>query len=564
MPPTPALVRYRLPLLAALGLLAFVPFLGLRDLWYPDEPEIAEVCKAMYQSGDWISPRRMGVIWVDYPPMIYWAGTAASHALGGMSEFSLRFPNALAAIVTVLLTAAFASRWFGAATGLWAGFVLLTFQQFAYQAVSYRPDVLFTLFIAAGLLVYAAGAGAGGPPRLVLRIAGFALLGLAMLSKGPLGLLLPGLVLTLWHGSRREWRRVLELGGLALVALAVYLPWFAACARAMGSDNILYELYAQNVARFFAGARGHGQPWYYFLASVWVDLLPWSVLLPFAVAWIFRAPLRHDARVQLLLWWFGAFFVFLSLAVTKRQLYLLPAYPAAALLVAPWLGAVVAREQDVAERPANRPARVWALAVAALLASLGVIFLAAIVGFEPLLAHVHLTPLERAAAPALRAPLVATALVLLAVAAWIARAARRGDAGSALLRLGLAHVAIYVVALGLLMPAMNPIRTYRTQCEWILSGVAGETRMGLVNPWRGLGKRGAFGYYTGLHVDLLATREEIDRFLGAHPASLVLVHAKAAAEILGPESTWRERVERELPITGDVYLVLRAPGFPGI
>ncbi len=74
-----------------------------------------------------------------------------------------------------------------------------------------------------------------------------------MLAKGPLGLLLPGLVLTLWHGSRREWRRLFELAPLALISFAVYLPWFVACAHAMGSDNILYELYAQNFARFFSG-----------------------------------------------------------------------------------------------------------------------------------------------------------------------------------------------------------------------------------------------------------------------------------------------------------------------
>ena len=138
--PSSPLVRYRYLLLIALGLLIYVPFLGLRDLWYPDEPDIAEVCKAMFDSGDWISPRRVGVIWVDYPPMIYWAGALFSHLLGGMSEFALRLPNALAAIGIVLLTCATGSRWFDARVGLWAGFMLLTAQLFAYQAVSYRPD----------------------------------------------------------------------------------------------------------------------------------------------------------------------------------------------------------------------------------------------------------------------------------------------------------------------------------------------------------------------------------------------------------------------------------------
>ena len=102
--PEPFLVRHRMALLGILGLLLYLPFLGLRDFWYADEPDIAEVCRTMFFSGDWIAPRRLGVIWVDYPPMIYWAGAAASHLLGGISEFALRLPNALASIGMVLLS----------------------------------------------------------------------------------------------------------------------------------------------------------------------------------------------------------------------------------------------------------------------------------------------------------------------------------------------------------------------------------------------------------------------------------------------------------------------------
>ena len=214
------LTRHRFGALLALGLLLYVPFLGLRDMWYPDEPDIGEVCKAMYDSGDWIAPRRMGEIWVDYPPMIYWTGTATSHLLGGFSEFALRLPNSLAAIALALIVAWAASRWRGPWTGFWAGFALLTFQQYAYEAVNYRPDVLFSLFIGAGIARLRPGCRATAELAVAgrwIRVAGS-----GMLSKGPLGLLLPGLVFTLWHGSRREWRRILELAPLSLVAMAVY------------------------------------------------------------------------------------------------------------------------------------------------------------------------------------------------------------------------------------------------------------------------------------------------------------------------------------------------------
>ena len=105
-------VRHRLIVLLLLGTLLYIPWLGFRDFWYPDEPDLAEVCRAMYLSGDWIVPRAHGEIWVDYPPMLYWVGTLSSHALGRMSEFALRLPSALAAIALALATCAVGSRWF--------------------------------------------------------------------------------------------------------------------------------------------------------------------------------------------------------------------------------------------------------------------------------------------------------------------------------------------------------------------------------------------------------------------------------------------------------------------
>ena len=331
-------VSHRNLFLILLGAVLFISFIGLRDVWYPDEPDIAEVALAMYLSGDWISPRRMGEIWVDYPPMIYWAGTLSAHLFGDMNAFTLRLPNALTAILIVLLTAATAARWFDKRTGFWTGFSLATCLLFVYEANSYRPDVLFTVFIAGGMFLYADGTL--DRPRLWMRVAAFACLGGAMLSKGILGLLLPGLIIVLWHGVRKEWRRILELAPLSLVSLAVFLPWVASTAEAMGWDKLLYEFYAQNFARFQSGSRGHLQPFWYYFKNFWFDFMPWSWLVPAAAIWTFKSGLWKNPRVQLLLLWFGTFFVFLSFAETKRQLYMLPAFPAVALIIGPWLTTV--------------------------------------------------------------------------------------------------------------------------------------------------------------------------------------------------------------------------------
>ena len=546
-------------LLLGLGLLLYVPVLGLRDLWYPDEPDIAEVAKAMFLSGDWIAPRRMGVIWVDYPPMIYWAGSLASRLLGGMTEFALRLPNALAAVGLVLLTYFTGSRWFGPRAGWWAGFALLTFGEFTRQAVSYRPDVLFSLAIGAGLIVYARGAGER--PRWGPRAAAFVLLGLAMLAKGPLGLLLPGLVLTLWHAGRREWRRILELAPLALIALAVYLPWFVACARAMGADDILAELYAQNFNRFLSGSRGHGQPYYYYLMGIWAYLWPWAVLLPFAIAWVVRAQRWRDRHVQLTLWWFATFIVFLSFAVTKRGVYLLPAHAAAALLLGPWLASVGRAQVTGRDAPDPRPLRWYAVAMTVFLLLLALVVFAFVGATEPFIERAGLDTLYTEVARALRAPLAAMGLIIAAAALWIGHAWRRGRLRAVLVRVGVTHAVGAFVLTAWVLPTVNPLKTYVPQSRWIREQIGAETRFGLVNPRGDMAfrKMGAFGYYTGAHVEIMRTREEIERFLQEHPDSLVLVEQRAAEEIFSGDADWHGRVQRTLQQGSRHYVVLRAP-----
>jgi 4-amino-4-deoxy-L-arabinose transferase-like glycosyltransferase len=551
------LLRHRYTLLLVVGFLLYVPFLGMRDMWYPDEPDIGEVCKAMYDSGDWIAPRRMGEIWVDYPPMVYWTGTATSHLLGGFSEFALRLPNSLAAIALALVTAWAASRWWSAAAGFWAGFTLLTFQQYAYEAINYRPDVLFALFIGAGLLAYAKGVE--DRPIWPWRIAGFALLGLAMLSKGPLGLLLPGLVLTLWHGSRREWRRIPELAPLSIVALAVYLPWFVACAHAMGADSILQELYAQSLERFGAATfRGHGQPFYYYLTQIWIDLLWWGPLLPIAIWWGYRAGRWRDRNYQLALWWFGTFIVFLTTAVTKRQVYMLPAHPAAALLLAPWIATLTRLEAADGPRPSSRPVKLYGTFLAVLFVVLAGVMLAITLFAGQIVEFGELTHTEAAVVYAERLPAAVMAVLLLAAAWWIGQAARKGKARDVLVRLAVICIPFFMVVFGVIMPALNPHKTYVPQGQWIRAEIGEAESFGLAYPPRGHHKMGGFRLYTGAHVELLNTREDLDRYLDQHPESLVLLHSEHIADYFQPNDTaWESQVIHELDVGRDHYLVLQ-------
>lgn len=552
-------VRHRYVFLTLLGILLYIAFLGLRDVWYPDEPDIAEVTLAMYLSGDWVSPRRMGVVWVDYPPMIYWIGVISSHVLGDITAFALRLPNAVTAIVIGLLTCFTASRWYDERTGFWSGFALMTCLLFVYEANSYRPDIWFTLGIAAGLLLYLEGTL--DKHNLWLRVAGFACLGVAMLSKGILGLLLPGLVLVLWHAYSREWRRILELAPLSLVSIAVFLPWVAGTAQAMGWDNILYEFYAQNFARFQSGFRGHQQPLYYYVMNFWMDFSPWSWLFPAAILWTIRSGRAKDRRVQLLFWWLGTFFVFLSFAETKRQLYMLPAFPAFALLIGPWLASV--GQNKGVSAPRERPVRIYSVTLATVLVALGLFLLVFAASIDQVIAALDLNAAELIVAGLLQTPLAILGAVLLAGGIWIGLAWKKKDSQAALKKIGLTYVAMYVVVVGVVMPNFAASKTYKPQGEWIRSVIGpDQTHIGMVYPGGGgIRKRGAFGFETGgVMVDLLESEEQIEGFFDQYPDSMVLVEGASLDTIFGRDPQgWETRKIRELWVGKTLYVVVGAP-----
>jgi 4-amino-4-deoxy-L-arabinose transferase-like glycosyltransferase len=551
------LYRHRGWVLLLTGVVLYIAFLGLREVWYPDEPDIAEVARAMFDSGDWVSPRRMGVIWIDYPPMIYWIGTISSHLFGEMSAFALRFPNAIVALVTIFMTAAIVNNWYGRAAAFWTGFSLLTFMQFVYEGNSYRPDLTFTLAIAAGMFSYLAGSEAG--KGLAMRSLAFVFFGLAMLSKGPLGLLLPGLVLVIWLGLDRKWLRILELAPLSLIAIAVYGLWFAANAEAMGWSTALYEFYAQNFERFATSEnRGHGQPWYYYLRNFWVDFMPWSWLFPAAVWGLYRSGKWDDRRVRLMTLWFFIFLGFLSLAATKRQLYFLPAYPAAAVLLGPWLADVCRPAAE--SRTGTAALRNYAWIGSAALVVLGGIVLWLSQNLDVLAEGRNLNYQEVELAANLPWPLVILGVTMILGGLIIFGSWKAGGKSATPLGIGAAHILLYVAILAFVLPTFEPTKTYRPQSEWISDAIGGEPRFAMVDK-DGVPRRGGFAYYTRTAVDLLEGPQEAVAYLRQYPKTIILVRSWQYEDDFGPVmETGDLRLIGEVRVGSHLYYVVE-PGW---
>lgn len=373
------------PLLVLCLLAALLSFVGLRhELWTPDEPRVAAIGRAMWRSGDLAVPRLNGRPFLEKPPL-YWWSEAAVFAVAGRATAPLaRLPSALFGFGSALLTYALARRYFRPVVGLAAGLVFLTFADHALHAHWVIVDNALTFGVVGALTAFAYAEEARGPTRGLLLGAMYGALTVACLSKGLVGLGIPVLgigVYLLWTG---RWRRFLGphllLGGLAVALVAGAWLWRLDVG---GGWPALEEFLLRNqVGRFIPGAVsynvGHHQPPWYYLQNAPAIWLPWTPLLVVAAIWVRRtwsalepAPRRG---LQLAISASLPTFAVLSVAGTKRGLYLDPILPAVALLIAAWM--VEERVAPGWELRVDRALRaaLWGLALAIAAACVAAIF----------------------------------------------------------------------------------------------------------------------------------------------------------------------------------------------
>jgi len=323
LPPRATLLLLLLVASLLLLRLGAVPLLG------PDEPRYSRVAVEMQRASAWVRPTLQGEPWLEKPPLYYWLAGSAFRYLGE-TEAAARLPSLAALVLLTGATALFGARLYGSAAGLHAGFVAGTsLLPFAYGRAA-SMDMLLAAFVTVAIGFYALRlVGIAGPTAVV---AGAAAAGVAALAKGPLGLLLPALVVFGFLLSTREWRRLRELfGPLSILAfLVVAAPWYVAILRDQGDRFVSVFLLNHNVQRFSSTIHNHpGPPWYY-LPVLLVGLFPWSGL---AVPGLVRLAPRESRGDRFVLLWLLLPLAFFSLAASKLPGYILPCVPPLAILM---------------------------------------------------------------------------------------------------------------------------------------------------------------------------------------------------------------------------------------
>ncbi|MGH8232944.1 MAG: ArnT family glycosyltransferase [Rhodanobacteraceae bacterium] len=357
MPPTHAPrhwltdARVQLALLFVFALLLLGLGIGLRDPWPSDEPRFALVAREMLTSGQWLFPHRGVELYSDKPPVFMWLEAAAYFVTGGWRGWFL-LPSLLAGLGTLALVYDFVRRQWNRHAALLAASTVLVSFDFTFQMRAAQIDGVEVFWIALacyGLLRHLLL----GPAWRWYAI-GFVAAGLGVITKG-VGVLALVMFVPFWFARRRGWQGVLPPQDhdarwwLALLFLAPILGWALPMlwsALHVHAGDSSYARYAhdillgQTVSRYAEPAH-HIHPWWFYLPVIAFEWLPLSLAIPWAIPGWVRLLRERDARLLLPLTWVVLVVIFFSLSGGKRDVYILPALPIAAIALAPLLPEIV-------------------------------------------------------------------------------------------------------------------------------------------------------------------------------------------------------------------------------
>jgi len=355
--------------------IAFFWHLGSTGLVDETEPMFAEAARQMMVTGDWITPYFNEATRFDKPPLIYWL-MVMGYKLTGVNTWGARLPSAISAIALTFF-AFYTLKRFGFPspatvkmpekeglrkhqtflTAVIGGtFLILNAETivWAHAAVS---DMLLNACIGSALLCFFIGyvreearhtedesiSTSWFSVPNAWYIASYIFLALAVLTKGPVGLVLPGLIVLSFIFYIGKFGTILREMGIivgALIFLAITVPWYVLIVL-RNSDYIETFFGYHNVERFTSVVNQHAAPWYLYFLVVLVGFGPWAIYFPLALARLrFWKPSfwQRQPRVTHLgifaLFWFACIFIFFTVAVTKIPSYVLPLMPAVGIILA--------------------------------------------------------------------------------------------------------------------------------------------------------------------------------------------------------------------------------------
>ena len=339
--------------------------LGGADLFQPDEGRNAEKAREILLLNDWVTPHENFLPVLDKPMFFYWL-VAFCYKLFGISEWSARLPSTASAIGCLFLVYRFTRQWRGPWEALWAVVILLTSVEFFVLARIVISDMTLTFFLTLALYsFYSAVHAENEKSRRLYCLLLYGALGAGTLTKGLIGVVMPGMVFFVYLLSTHKLSclRKLHLFSGALLFLVIVVPWYL-WVDMRNPGYLRFYFWDDHLARYLTDEFDRSEPWFYFFPLVAGGFLPWTLILPWVVKDSWK---KLDDKIVFLILWVALPFLFFSFSKSKLPQYVLPIYPALAMLSGQAVASLVNRSVSEKRQPVYLPWIFSAGFVAALL-----------------------------------------------------------------------------------------------------------------------------------------------------------------------------------------------------
>ena len=335
-----------LTILVVFSLIMFFLNLGGRDLWAPDEGQYAQISQEMIETGEWVIPHLNGTPSAQKPPFFNWAVSVLSLPAGRVTELTARLPSAIMGMVGVLAVYWLGRGLFGRRTGLLSALIMATSPIYFHQARWVQVDMVYSTFVCLTLVCFYYGY-TNNVNRNRYFLLGTVFMSLGTLSKGPAAIVVPGLVILLFLVLRKRLREFLTRDLLLYLVVCIILisPWYIFVYLKAGTDFAWEVIVKHNFYMFFE-TWSHKRPFYYYFINLPWEFFPWIVFLPAAILNMLSNDEERDQRLFLFVWFIGLF-CFFSLSQAKQGKYILPLFPAIALIVGRFWDDVLSGKQSV-------------------------------------------------------------------------------------------------------------------------------------------------------------------------------------------------------------------------
>jgi 4-amino-4-deoxy-L-arabinose transferase-like glycosyltransferase len=315
--------------------------LRLRTLVPPDEGRYAEMAREMFTHGDWVTTRLNGIKYFEKPPLQTWMN-ALTFTIFGLGEWQARLWTGLCGIFGVAMTGYTGTRLFGRRAGFNAALVLASCLYWiaGSQINSLDMSLSGMMTLALCALLLAQRDGATDAERRNWMLACWAGMALSTLAKGLVGIVLPGAVLAIYMAVARDWRIVarLHLGKGLLLFFAIAAPWFVLVGLKNPEQPHFFFIH-EHFDRFLLKEHHREANWWYFFALLAVGSIPWLGFLAHGLAAAVRGD-AQDARFRprlMALIWVAFILLFFTKSNSKLPGYILPVFPALALVIGRYL-----------------------------------------------------------------------------------------------------------------------------------------------------------------------------------------------------------------------------------